>query len=137
MYKCGFAASQEAYDTAVHALFKSLDRIEEHLADEAHQPYLFGKHLTEADIRLYTTTARFDVAYYPIFQCNIKMIRHDYPKLNEWLKRLYWDPEKQFTGAFKSTTRFEEYKIGYGKAKKMRPAIDIISAGPKPDIMPL
>jgi glutathionyl-hydroquinone reductase len=64
VYKCGFAMTQEAYDANIYPLFKSLDRLEAHLSDSAHQPYLFGQYITEADIRLYTTMARFDVAYY-------------------------------------------------------------------------
>jgi glutathionyl-hydroquinone reductase len=68
VYKVGFANNQEAYDANIYPLFEGLDRIEKHLADPAHQPYLFGEHITEADIRLYTTMIRFDVAYVPIFQ---------------------------------------------------------------------
>lgn len=145
VYKCGFAESQEAYDASVYALFQSLDRLEAHLADPAHQPYLFGEHITEADIRLYTTLARFDVAYYTIFCCNLKMIRHDYPRLSKWLRNLYWDESDRTNGgAFKKTTFFEIYKYGYLKAKGRRehggsdvgwPVI--IPRGPVPDIEPL
>jgi putative glutathione S-transferase len=113
VYKCGFAGSQEAYELSVYAVFESLDRLEKHLSDAAHQPFLYGKYLTEADIRLYTTIARFDVGYYPIFKCNLKMIRHDYPNLHKWLKTLYWDPENKFGGAFKDTTRFREVLQSY------------------------
>ncbi|PWY93332.1 hypothetical protein BO94DRAFT_554837 [Aspergillus sclerotioniger CBS 115572] len=63
VYKTGFATAQEAYN-------------ENHLAQPAHQPYLFGENITEADIRLFTTICRFDVAYYLIFRCNLRMIRH-------------------------------------------------------------
>lgn len=58
VYKCG---SQEAYNSNVYALFELFDRLETHLA--ANQtPYVFGDHITEADIRLYPTLARFDMA---------------------------------------------------------------------------
>jgi glutathionyl-hydroquinone reductase len=107
VYKTGFARSQEAYDANIHLLFKSLDRVEEHLGQPGHQPYLFGDHITDADIRLYTTIARFDVAYYLIFKCNLKMIRHDYPRIHLWFRRLYWDEsEKTRGGVFKKTTFF-------------------------------
>lgn len=70
--------------------------------------YLFGEHITEADVRLYTTLVRFDIAYYALFKCNIKMIRMDYPRLHEWLRRLYWNEGPETAGgAFKKTTQFE------------------------------
>lgn len=58
----GFASTQEAYEENVFPLFRSLDRLEEHLSKTGHQPFLFGDHITEADIRLYPTLVRFDTA---------------------------------------------------------------------------
>jgi putative glutathione S-transferase len=49
VYKSGFASEQEAYNKAVTALFKGLDKIEEILGDG--REYLIGGRLTEADIR--------------------------------------------------------------------------------------
>ncbi|KAL2416462.1 Glutathione S-transferase omega-like 2 [Exophiala dermatitidis] len=145
VYKCGFATTQEAYDDNIYPLFKSLDRLEAHLADPAHQPYLFGEYVTEADIRLYTTMARFDVVYHSIFQCNLKMIRHDYPRLSKWLRNLYWDEsERTNGGVFKKTTYFDVYKHGYLRARSRqlwegndqgKPLV--IPRGPLPDIEPL
>lgn len=107
VYKTGFATTQDAYEANVFPLFKSLDRLEEHLSQPKHQPYLFGAHITEADVRLYTTIARFDVAYHGIFKCNIKSIRHDYPNLHLWFRRLYWDESEETNGGvFKQTTDF-------------------------------
>lgn len=108
VYKTGFATTQEAYDQAVKGVFRTLDRLEEHLSQPGHGPYLFGDHITEADIRLYPTLLRFDVAYHTIFKCNLKMIRFEYPKLHDWLRRLYWDEsERTNGGAFKSTVNFQ------------------------------
>lgn len=108
VYKAGFASTQEAYESSVYPIFESLDRIEEHLSQPGHQPFLFGENITEADIRLYPTLIRFDVAYYNVMGCNLKMIRYDYPKIHEWLMRLYWDEgEKTNGGAFKKTSYFE------------------------------
>ena len=107
VYKCGFATTQVAYDANLFPLFESLDRLEKHLGEEGHTPFLFGEHLTEADVRLYTTLIRFDVAYYNIFSCNLKMIRHDYPRLSRWLRYLYWDGGKVLNGdAFRKTVDF-------------------------------
>lgn len=69
VYRCGFATTQEAYEEALYPLFASLDRVEEILATNAREgkgPYLFGEHITEADIRLYPTIIRFDAGYYTV-----------------------------------------------------------------------
>lgn len=108
VYKVGFAKSQTAYTEHVKRLFESLDRLEDHLAQNEHFPYLFGAHITEADIRLFTTMIRFDVVYYTVFKCNLKMIRYDYPLLHTWLRRLYWDDGPETAGgAFKKSTNFD------------------------------
>lgn len=105
VYKTGFATTQDAYEEHVHALFDSLDRIERHMTEVGHRPFLFGDHITEADVRLYTTIVRFDAAYHNTFKCNIRMIRHDYANLHAWLRRLYWDDGSETNGgAFGSTT---------------------------------
>lgn len=143
VYKAGFAKTQEAYDSSVYPVFKALDRLEAHLTDNTHQPYLFGGQITEADIRLYPTLARFDVAYHNIFNCNLKSIRHDYPHLSKWLRNLYWDESDRTNGgAFKKSTFFEIYKYGYlrAQARAIFGTTDvplIIPRGPVPDIQPL
>ncbi|KAL1979455.1 hypothetical protein VTN96DRAFT_5942 [Rasamsonia emersonii] len=143
VYKTGFATTQEAYDANVYPLFDALDRIEAHLAQQPdHQPFLFGEHITEADVRLYTTLIRFDVAYHPVFKCNIRMIRHDYPRIHRWLRRLYWDEsERTRGGAFKKTTALHLYKRSYllalGRKHGLGDAEMIVPAGPIPDILPL
>ena len=60
VYRSGFATAQEAYDKAVREVFAALDRVEEILSK---QRYLTGPTITEADIRLYPTLARFDPVY--------------------------------------------------------------------------
>lgn len=139
VYKTGFATTQEAYEANLYPLFDSLDRLETHLKTN-NTPYLFGDHLTEADIRLYTTIARFDVAYYVIFKCNLKMIRHDYPEIDKWYRRIYWDQGPETNGGtFKETTFFDVYKEGYLRAQgKKTQTISgnlVVPKGPLPDIL--
>ena len=61
VYRCGFAGSQEAYESAYDRLFAKLDELSERLSA---QRYLVGDTITEADIRLFTTLARFDAVYH-------------------------------------------------------------------------
>jgi len=113
VYKCGFASSQEACTANVYPLFQSLDRLEAHLTEHK-TSFLFGEHITEADIRFYPTIARFDVGYCTLFKCNLKSIRHDYPRLHKWLRILYWEKSQDTNGAaFGSTTHFTLIKAGY------------------------
>ena len=72
MYRAGFATKQEPYNVAVKELFAGLDRVEAILAS---QRYLTGDQLTEADVRLYTTLARFDKVYVGHFKvCNVSPV---------------------------------------------------------------
>ncbi|OJD30041.1 glutathione s-transferase [Diplodia corticola] len=138
VYKCGFATAQKAYDASIYPLFASLDRIERHLAANEERrlpgPYLFGEHITEADIRLFPTVVRFDTAYHTLFKCNLKMIRHDYPRIDRWMRTLYWDEtERTGGGAFKATTKVEKWKWGYSRVA----GNGVVPAGPEPAILPL
>ena len=58
---------QQAYDAAYDRLFAALDWLSDRLAK---QRYLVGDTITEADVRLFTTLARFDPVYHGHFKCN-------------------------------------------------------------------
>ena len=85
VYRAGFAATQEAYDAAVLDLFAALDALEEHLAA---RDFLVGERLTEADLRLFPTLVRFDVAYYGALRCNLRRLA-DYPRLLGYTRRIH------------------------------------------------
>src|SRR5690606_29908256 len=67
VYECGFAGNQASYEDAYHRLFDRLDWLSERLEDRR---YLMGDTITEADVRLFTTLARFDAVYQTHFKCN-------------------------------------------------------------------
>ena len=85
VYKAGFATSQDAYDDAVYPLFDSLTWLESILENNR---FLAGDKLTEADWRLFTTLARFDLVYHTHFKCNHKRLT-DYPNLWAYTRQLY------------------------------------------------
>ena len=74
VYRCGFAGSQEGYDKAYDRLFARLDWLTERLTDRR---YLVGDTITEADVRLFTTLARFDAVYHGHFKCNRSKLERD------------------------------------------------------------
>lgn len=103
VYRCGFAGSQEAYDEAYDRLFTALDWLEERLADRR---YLMGPEITEADVRLFTTLARFDAVYHGHFKCNRNKLS-EMPVLGAYARDLYAIP------AFGGNTDFEQIKKHY------------------------
>jgi putative glutathione S-transferase len=103
VYRSGFATTQESYHDAVTALFATLDQLEDRLASRR---YLVGDSLTEADVRLWVTLARFDAVYYSHFKCNLRRVA-DYPNLWAYARDLYALP------AFHGTTRFDQIKRHY------------------------
>lgn len=105
VYKAGFATSQDAYDAAVVPLFDSLDWLEERLSTNR---YLMGDDITEADWRLFTTLARFDLVYHLHFKCNRKRLI-DYPNLWAYTRELYQWPGVAETVNFHHIVRHYHY----------------------------
>ncbi len=103
VYRCGFATTQESYHEAFTRLFAVLDDLEQRLGERR---YLTGDTITEADVRLWVTLARFDSVYYSHFKTNLRRIT-DYPNLWRYARDLYALP------AFRETTRFDQIKRHY------------------------
>jgi len=103
VYRSGFARSQEAYHAAVTDIFRVLDELEQRLASSR---YLMGPKLTEADVRLWVTLARFDAVYYSHFKTNLRRLS-DYPNLWGYARDLY------SRSAFRETTNFDHIKRHY------------------------
>lgn len=105
VYKCGFATTQSAYDDAVGPLFDTLDWLEERLTANR---YLMGDRITEADWRLFTTLARFDLVYHLHFKCNRRRLI-DYPNLWAYTRELYQWPGIAKTVNFDHIVRHYHY----------------------------
>jgi putative glutathione S-transferase len=120
VYRCGFAMTQQAYDAAVAALFATLDELEERLAGRR---YLFGGQITEADVRLWVTLARFDSVYVTHFKANLRRLV-DYPNLWAYARDLYQQP------AFGPTTDFSHIKRHYYTTHPHLNPQRIVPAGP-------
>ncbi|ALC87926.1 glutathione S-transferase [Bacillus sp. FJAT-22090] len=124
VYKCGFARSQEAYEEAYDVLFNRLDELEQRLST---QRFLFGDYITDSDVRLYATLARFDVAYYSAFKANRNRIV-DFLNLWGYLRDLFQTP------GFGDTTNFEAIKIHYHLSNHIasddQKSLNILPKGP-------
>ncbi|HET7018471.1 MAG TPA: glutathione S-transferase C-terminal domain-containing protein [Streptosporangiaceae bacterium] len=126
VYKAGLATTQPAYDQAVEALFTTLDALDERLA---RRRFLLGDMLTEADIRLYPTLARFDAVYYQMFNCNLRRLT-EYQNLWAYARDLYTHP------GFGETTDLGQIKRHYYLSAEWgdhgnRGKYDLIPIGPQ------
>lgn len=123
VYLCGFATSQDAYETAYSSLFSALDKIEALLKDNR---YLTGESLTEADWRLFTTLIRFDSVYHGHFKCNRQRLE-DFPAISNYLRELY-----QWPGVAE-TVDFYHIKRHYYFSHTMINPTQVVPVGPDID----
>lgn len=124
VYRCGFATTQEAYEEAYDRLFTHLDLLSERLA---HQRYLVGDTITEADIRLWVTLVRFDAVYHGHFKCNRQKLT-EMPVLWEYARDLFQTP------GFGDTIDFEQIKQHYyGVHRQINPT-GVVPKGPDPRV---
>ncbi|SEM13924.1 putative glutathione S-transferase [Blastococcus sp. DSM 46786] len=103
VYRCGFSGSQRAYDKAYDRLFTALDWLSDRLE---HRRFLMGGQVTEADIRLFTTLARFDTVYHGHFKCNRQKLS-EMPVLWAYARDLFQLP------GFGDTIDFPQIKEHY------------------------
>lgn len=123
VYKAGFATTQQAYEKAFWNLFNALDILEDKLNK---QRYLVGRHITEADWRLFTTLIRFDKVYYGHFKTNLKRIE-DYPNLSNYLRDMYQQP------GVAETVNFDHIKTHYYYSHDVINPTRIVAVGPEID----
>jgi putative glutathione S-transferase len=120
VYQAGFAETQAEYEKAYDLLFARLDILEARLSA---QRYLFGSRITDSDIRLWVTLARFDIAYHTVFRVNRNRLI-DFPNLWNYAKDLYQTP------GFGDTTDFDAIKRGYHLGSHGNNPYQILAAGP-------
>ena len=99
IYRAMFAQSLEAFSEAYEVFFAGLDQLEKRLESRR---FLFGDYVTDSDIRLYVTLARFDVRYSKY----IGPAKHrlsDYKNLWGYARDLYQIP------AFSHNTYFHDF----------------------------
>jgi glutathionyl-hydroquinone reductase len=120
VYKAGLATSQAVYEEAFDGLFSTLSALEERLL---RRRYLLGTSITEADVRLYPTLARFDAVYYTHYKCNLNRLV-DYPGLWGYARDLYQTP------GFGDTTDFVQIKRHYYQTQDWINPNRIVPKGP-------
>ncbi len=103
VYSAGFAGSQESYERAYDRLFSRLDWLSDRLRTRR---YLMGDTITELDIRLFTTLARFDAVYHGHFKCNRSKLT-EMPVLWAYARDLFQTP------GFGDTVDFVQIKQHY------------------------
>jgi glutathionyl-hydroquinone reductase len=124
VYRCGFAGSQEAYVEAYDRLWLAMDWLEERLTDRR---YLMGDAITEADVRLFTTLARFDAVYHGHFKCNRNKLT-EMPALWGYARDLFQTP------GFGETIDFEQIKTHYYVVHAELNPSGIVPKGPDPAV---
>lgn len=120
VYRCGFAGTQGAYDTAYDRLWVALDWLEDRLATRR---FLMGERITEADVRLFTTLVRFDPVYHGHFKCNRNKLV-ELPNLWGYARDLYQTP------GFGDTVDFVQIKQHYYVVHTDLNPLSIVPRGP-------
>lgn len=121
VYRAGFAGAQDAYQDAYDRLFAALDWTEERLGSSR---YLMGDHITEADIRLFTTLVRFDPVYHGHFKCNRNKLT-EFSHLWAYARDLFQTP------GFGDTVDFDQIKDHYYVVHEDVNPTQIVPAGPE------
>jgi putative glutathione S-transferase len=120
VYRCGFAGSQAAYEKAYDRLWAAMDWLEERLAGRR---YLMGEHITEADVRLFTTLVRFDPVYHSHFKCSRHKLT-ELPNLWAYARDLFQTP------GFGDTVDFQQIKEHYYVVHEDINPSQIVPVGP-------
>ena len=103
-YRVAGATTAEEYDRLREQTIDALQQLDERLA---RRRYLLGDRLTEADVRLWVTLARFDAGYNPMARVSERPLT-SFPSLWAYARDLYSRPE------FCSTVDFSVFFRAFG-----------------------
>jgi putative glutathione S-transferase len=120
VYRAGFAGSQRSYEAAYRRLFERLDWLSDRLE---RWRYLVGDTITEADVRLFTTLARFDAVYHGHFKCNRHKLS-EMPVLWAYARDLFQTP------GFGDTLDFDHIKRHYYQVHRDINPTGVVPVGP-------
>jgi putative glutathione S-transferase len=120
VYEAGFSRTQTSYESAFDRVFGRLDWLSDRLS---RQRYLVGDTVTEADVRLFTTLARFDAVYHGHFKCNRSKLV-EMPVLWAYARDLFQTP------GFGDTTDFVHIKRHYYEVHTDINPTGIVPVGP-------
>ena len=120
VYRCGFAGEQESYGEAYDRLWTAMDWLEERLTTRR---FLMGATITEADVRLFTTLARFDPVYHGHFKANRQKLA-EMPALWAYARDLFQTP------GFGDTIDFDQIKHHYYEVHRDVNPTGIVPKGP-------
>lgn len=98
-YRVAGAPTEPEYDQLRHQLIGIFEELDARLAD---QRFLFGNAITESDVRLWVTLARFDLGYNPLAGISERPLT-EFPNLWAYARDLYQHP------AFSNTTDFQSF----------------------------
>ncbi|MEQ3552790.1 glutathione S-transferase C-terminal domain-containing protein [Pseudonocardia nematodicida] len=101
VYRADGAVTQSDYDTWSGKVVGAFELLDGRLSRSR---FLFGSSVTGSDIRLWTTLARFDLAYNPACGISERGLA-DFPNLWDYARDLYGHP------AFRETTDFDTFRF--------------------------
>ncbi len=120
VYRAGFAGTQEAYDVAVDEVFNMMAALETRLTS---RKFIHGDLITETDLRIFPTLARFDVGYALSFRCTRRRLI-DHPNLWRYAREIYALP------GLAATVDFDVYRRGYASPSPNRNPLGIVPTAP-------
>jgi len=106
-YQVAGATTEQDYEQLRRRMIASFEQLSARLAESR---YLFGERITESDVRLWPTLARYDIFYNPMAGISERRLA-DFPHLWRYARDLYRLP------AFRETTDFAAFSGLSGRPK--------------------